>query len=236
MPMPIADENPTDHNHKSYVTLALIAANILVFVVFQQGLFDQVDGASVIGYGLIPSVFWGTRMLPPELMAISADNTIISYMFLHGDLMHLVGNMLILWVFGDNVEQDLGRYRYLGVYIIGGMAAGLLHAYMQPLSDAPLVGASGAVSAIGAAYLLLHPKAKLWLLLFWVLPVKIPAWAAIAAWFAYQVYAGFAVGANEAVAWWAHIGGFLFGLAYVLLFKRHLISPVYTKFFGKSTH
>lgn len=172
MPIPIADENPTHRNHKSIVTIGLIAANLLVFVLFQQGLFDDVTDASILGFGLVPSVFWGDKILPPDIYTLGSDNTVLTYMFLHGGLMHLVSNMLILWVFGDNIEQALGRYRYLGFYIIGGMAAGFLHALISASSDAPLVGASGAISAVSAAYLLLHPRAKLWLLLFWVLPVK----------------------------------------------------------------
>lgn len=233
MPIPIADENPTHHNHKSVVTIGLIAANVLVFVLFQQGLFDEVTFASILGFGLVPSVFWGDKILPPGIFNIGSYSTIMTYMFLHGGMMHLVSNMLILWVFGDNVEQALGRYRYLGFYIVGGIVSGYLHAWLMPASDAPLVGASGAISAVAAVYLLLHPKAKLWLLLFWIVPVKIPAWMAIAAWFAYQLYASFTAGPDDAVAWWAHIGGFIFGLAYILVFKRRLIDRFYVDLFIK---
>ncbi|MBL1419782.1 MAG: rhomboid family intramembrane serine protease [Alphaproteobacteria bacterium] len=233
MPIPIADENPTHFSHKSIVTIGLIALNVLVFVLFQQGLFDEVTDASVLGFGLVPSVFWGDKILPPGIYNLGGDNTIVSYMFLHGGMMHLVSNMLILWVFGDNIEQALGRYRFLAFYIIGGMAAGYLHAWIMPSSDAPLVGASGAISAVSAAYLLLHPKAKLWLLLFWVVPVKTPAWAAILAWFVYQLYASVTAGAEAAVAWWAHIGGFIFGLAYILVLKRQLIDRFYVDLFVK---
>ncbi|PCI84612.1 MAG: rhomboid family intramembrane serine protease [Hyphomicrobiales bacterium] len=235
MPIPIADENPTRFSHKSIVTIGLIALNALVFVLFQQGLFDEVTDASVLGFGLVSSVFWGDKILPPGIYNLGGDNTIVSYMFLHGGLMHLVSNMLILWVFGDNIEQALGRYRFLAFYIIGGMAAGYLHAWIMPSSDAPLVGASGAISAVSAAYLLLHPRAKLWLLLFWVVPVKIPAWAAILAWFVYQLYASVTAGADAAVAWWAHIGGFIFGLAYILVLKRQLIDRFYVDLLFKKT-
>lgn len=235
MPIPIADENPTHFSHRSIVTIGLIALNVLVFVLFQQGLFDEVTDASILGFGLVPSVFWGDKILPPGIYNLGGDNTIVSYMFLHGDMMHLVGNMLILWVFGDNIEQALGRYRYLAFYIIGGMAAGYLHAWLMPTSDAPLVGASGAISAVSAAYLLLHPRAKLWLLLFWIVPVKIPAWAAIMAWFVYQIYASFTAGPDAAVAWWAHIGGFLFGLVYILVLKRPLIDRFYMDLLVKKT-
>lgn len=161
MSIPIADENPTKFGHNSVITMALIAINVLVFIVLQNGLGDEIDYQSILSFGLIPSVFWGDKMLPPELVAIPSDYSVITYMFLHGGLMHLVSNMLILWVFGDNIEQTLGRYAYLGFYIFGGIAAGLLHATTQAGSDAPLVGASGAVSAISAAYLLIYPITKL---------------------------------------------------------------------------
>lgn len=237
MPIPIADENPTHFSHKSIITFIIIGLNVAVFIVLQQGLFDNVTDLSVLGFGLIPSVFWGDKFLDPNIMAFSAEYTLISYMFLHGGWMHLISNMLILWVFGDNIEQDLGRFAYLMFYLLGGIAAGLLHLLLSVGSDAPLIGASGAVSAIGAAYLLIHPKAKIWLLLFWVFPVKIPAWVAICAWFAYQIYAstlGVQTGGGELeVAWWAHIGGFVFGIGYILLFKRILISPIYTDLFTK---
>ncbi|MGL1921363.1 MAG: rhomboid family intramembrane serine protease [Hyphomicrobiales bacterium] len=237
MPIPIADENPTKKGQKSPVTKILIALNVLVYLFYQVDFTNFLNGMpsyqSLMGFGLIPVVFWGDRPLAAELITIPADFTIITYMFLHGGLMHLVSNMLILWIFGDNIEQALGRYRFLGFYLLGGIVAGLLHALMQADSVVPMIGASGAVSAVGAAYLLLHPRAKLWLLLFWVIPVKIAAWMAILAWIAYQLYESFSIAGDQAVAWWAHIGGFGFGLAYILLLRRDLISPDISNWFKK---
>ncbi len=228
MAIPIADENPTPKSYVAYITLGIIALNVAIFVLFQNGLFNDVAHAATIGFGMIPSIVWGDKILPPEIFTATSGFSIISYMFLHGDLMHLVGNMLILWVFGNNIEYILGRFNYIAFYLLGGIAAALLHATILSGSDTPLIGASGAVSAIGAAYLLIHPKAHIWILLFWLIPIRIPAWAAIGAWFAYQIYASFAL-TDQAVAWWAHIGGFLFGIAFILLFFRMHISPTITK-------
>lgn len=241
MPIPIADENPTKLGHKSPVTIIIIAVNVLVFFLYQidfSTFFANISGAmvsdaSILGFGLIPSVLWGDNYLEPQLYIIPAEATVLTHMFLHGGVMHLVSNMLILWVFGDNIEQAFGRYPYLAFYLIGGMVGGLLHAYVQDTSNGPLIGASGAVSSVGAAYLLLHPRAKLWLLLFWVVPVKIPAWTAICAWFAYQIWETTQT-SGEAIAWWAHIGGFAFGIGFILLLKRQLISPVFTNIFKKT--
>lgn len=237
MPIPIADVNPTRKGHKSPVTIALIAINVLVYLFYQVDFTNFLNGdpsfESLMGFGLIPVVFWGDRPLAADLILIPADLTVISYMFMHGGLMHMVSNMLILWIFGDNIEQALGRYQFLAFYLLGGVVAGLLHATMQSDSIVPMIGASGAVSAVGAAYLLLHPRAKLWLLLFWIVPVKIAAWMAIGAWIAYQLYESFNVGGDQAVAWWAHIGGFVFGIAYIIVLKRDLISPVFTQWLKK---
>lgn len=232
MAIPIGDDNPVKDGQKSYVTLAIIILNVAVFILFQNGFFADISGGSVLGYGLVPSVYWGDKMLPEDYSTIGAEYTLYSYMFLHGGWMHLASNLLILWVFGDNIEQALGRVYYLIFYIVGGLAAGLLHAFILSGSDAPLIGASGAVSAVGAAYLLLYPRAHIWILVFWLIPLKIPAWVAISAWFAYQIYESIG-GNDQAVAWWAHIGGFLFGLLVIIVFKRNSISPDITKLFAK---
>ena len=234
MPIPIADVNPTPKSHRSLITFILIALNILIFVLVQNGLSDHVSQESLLKFGLIPSVFWGENQLPQQYQLFYYPLTLVTHVFLHGDLMHLASNLIILWVFGDNIEQAFGRIGYLVFYLAGGLAAGLLHAYIDAGSVAPLIGASGAISAIGAAYLLLYPRAVLWVLLFWIIPVKLPAWVAIGAWFIYQIYASMAAG-EQLVAWWAHIGGFVFGIGYILAFKRQLIDGFYRKLFSKST-
>lgn len=241
MALPIADENPTKLGHKSPITIALILINVLVFFGYQidySTFFQDIMGAgvsvdSILGFGLIPSVLFGTEFLEPTFYIIPAPLTLVSYDFLHASVMHLVGNMLILWVFGDNIEQALGRYQYLAFYMLGGIASGLVHALMMSDSIAPMIGASGAVSAVGAAYLLLHPRAKLWILLFFIIPVKIPAWIAIGAWLVLQVYS-LTDPTGGQVAWWAHIGGFGFGVIYILLLRRDLIHRLFKDYFLKN--
>lgn len=241
MPIPIADENPTRREHRSVITISIIFINVLIFFVYQidfsnffgNMLDAPVSDESILGFGLIPGILLGDEFLSPKFYIIPSGLTLITHMFLHGGLMHLVSNMLILWVFGDNIEQEFGRYSYLGFYLGGGVVAGLTHAVVLSTDIGPLIGASGAISAVAAAYLLLHPKAKLWILLFFVLPVKIPAWSAIGAWIVYQFWAAAQEG-GEAIAWWAHIGGFAFGIGFVIIFKRHLISPVFTNLFSKT--
>jgi membrane associated rhomboid family serine protease len=233
MPIPIADVNPTHKSHRSMVTFVLIALNIIIFVVVQKGLFGDVTDESLLRYGLIPSVLWGQDSLPQQFQIFYYPLTAFTHSFLHGDLFHLITNLVILWVFGDNIEQAFGRVGYLVFYLAGGLAAGLLHAFVESSSAAPLIGASGAISAIGAAYLLLHPRAVLWVLLFWLIPIKMPAWAAIGAWFVYQIYSSLVAG-DQLVAWWAHIGGFVFGVAYIYLFKRRFIDAFYRQIFDRS--
>lgn len=241
MPVPIADENPTRDGHKSPITIILIVLNLLVYFFYQIDYseffsgetYGEPDFDGLMGFGLIPVVFWGDRPLIADLIIIPSEYTILTYMFMHSSLMHIISNLLILWIFGDNIEQALGRYTYLAFYIIGGIVAGLLHAYMMPYSAIPMIGASGAVAAVGAAYLLLHPTAKLWILVFFIVPVKLPAWVAIVAWIAFQIYALTDPEGGE-VAWWAHIGGFGFGILFILLFKRQLISSTYANLFKKT--
>lgn len=182
---------------------------------------------------MVPSVFWGREYLDPQYAIIDSNFTIFTHQFLHGGTMHMVSNMIILWVFGDNIEEALGRVPYLAFYIVGGACGGYLHATMVPNSNGPLIGASGAISAVGAAYLMMHPRAKIWILAFWYFPVKIPVWIPVGAWIIYQLYEGLQDG-DSGIAWWAHVGGFAFGLAYILAFKRRMINDDLTKWFKKA--
>ena len=142
---------------------------------------------------------------------------LFGYMWLHGGWLHLAGNLLVLWVFGDNIEDALGHARMLLLYVLAGLAGGALHAVLGADPKTPLVGASGAIAGIMAAYLLLYPRAKLFVLAFARAPVLVPAGWFVAAWFATNAFEALTGGhGGEAdVAWWAHIGGFLVGLALV---------------------
>lgn len=147
----------------------------------------------------------------------------ITYAFLHGSIWHLLGNMLFLWIFGDNIEDKLGHLRYLEFYILGAIASALVQGgvnFINGSQHIPMIGASGAISAVIAAYLIMFPKAKIITLIFISL-IPLPAWVFIGLWFILQfVMAFFNFGSSEGVAYFAHIGGFLFGLAFVLIPRR----------------
>jgi membrane associated rhomboid family serine protease len=133
--------------------------------------------------------------------------------------MHLGGNMLFLWVFGDNIEDAMGSIRFTIFYLLTGVAAGLAHVYMNPGSEAPLIGASGAIAGIIGAYLMLYPRVRMWSLAFMRIPLKLPAFLVIGAWFGTQIFFVYA-GIQDGTAWWAHLGGFAAGVLLVVVFKR----------------
>ena len=176
--VPLHDKNPLNHVRFQYVTIALIVTNVIVFVMTNLAMPTAAANNVAFSYGVIPAVLFEVRQLPAQLAVLPEELTLVSYMFLHAGWMHLLGNMAFLWVFGDNVEDAMGHVRFLIFYLACGIFAGLLHSYMQPNSDMPLVGASGAVAGVIAAYLMLHPRVKVWVLVLWRIPLRIPAlWA-----------------------------------------------------------
>lgn len=217
--IPLHDTNPLLHVRRPYVNWALIAITIIIFVLFQAqvGLLGGVGLPA--SFGVIPSVLFETRVLPPDLVVIPADWTLVSYAFFHGGWMHLIGNMLFLWVFGDNIEDALGHIKYLMFYLLCAAGGGYAHAIFNASSEAPLIGASGAVAGVVAAYLILHPKVKVWILALGRIPLRLSALWVLGAWILMQIYNLFAAADSE-VAWWAHIGGLICGAALVLLLKR----------------
>lgn len=169
-------------------------------------------------WGLVPAQFWTN----PQVAWI----TIFTSMFLHGGWFHIVSNMWILFIFGDNVEDRMGSGRYLVFYLLSGVAAALLQAFLLPESSVPMVGASGAIAGVLGAYLLLFPRARILSLvpIFFIFTlIEIPAVVFLLFWFASQLFSGFlslAGSSGSGVAWWAHIGGFVFGLLSVFLFAK----------------
>jgi membrane associated rhomboid family serine protease len=166
----------------------------------------------------------GTALLAPSSFsedgyAIGEEATLLTYMFFHADVFHLVGNMLFLWVFGDNVEDAMGHLRFLVFYLACGVFAALFHAWMLPDSDLPLIGASGAVAGVIAAYLMLHPRVGVWVLAFKVIPLRITAGLALGVWIALQVVM-VAMPDMGPVAWWAHIGGLIAGAVLIFFMRR----------------
>ncbi len=156
---PYRDDNPLHHG-PPVITISIIATCTLLYLFVQLPMDGRAEQAHVYGFGFIPVIFLGDANLPAGLSRIPAATTLITCMFLHGGLMHLVGNMWFLWLYGDNVEEALGRYRYLAFYLICGCAGTLTHAFIDPGSKVPLIGASGAISGVIAAYLMIWPRAK----------------------------------------------------------------------------
>ncbi|MEM1430687.1 MAG: rhomboid family intramembrane serine protease [Pseudomonadota bacterium] len=198
--LPIRDHNPS--GRVPYVTYVLIAANVLIFVVM-LALDQRATGALYWTFGLVP--------------AYAAVDTAVTSMFLHGGFLHLAGNMLFLWIYGDNMEDEMGHGWFAMFYLACGVAAGFAHVASAPGSDVPLIGASGAIGGVMGAYLLLYPKARvdvLFVLLVFFRIFPIPAWIVLAFWFATQILSGAATPADgPGVAYWAHVGGFVTGIA-----------------------
>ena len=176
----------------------------------------------VFQYGAIPSVILRHAALPPEAMAVPAIVTLLTSMFLHGGWMHLIGNMLYLWVFGNNIEDVMGHVRFLLFYCLCGVIAALSHAATDPSSQIPMVGASGAISAVLGAYLLLFPRAHVLVLIPGIGMTRVAAGIVLGMWFVTQLLSGgMSMGAQGGgVAFFAHIGGFVAGMVLIGLFKR----------------
>jgi rhomboid family protein len=197
------------------VTLTLILANILAFL-YELQLDPAALKEFIFTWGLVP-----TRLISnPDITWA----TFFSSMFLHGGWFHIISNMWVLFIFGDNVEAGMGKIRYLIFYLLSGVAAGLLQSYIQPSSTTPMIGASGAIAGVLGAYLILFPRSRIASLvpiLFIFTIIEIPAMLFLIFWFVSQLYSGlFAVqgGGGSGIAWWAHIGGFLFGILMVSFF------------------
>jgi membrane associated rhomboid family serine protease len=217
---PLSDDNPRILT--PIVTGGLVAACVLVFL-WQLSL-GPASEAAFYGYGMIPARLLGDAELPAGIPSVSPTATLFTSMFMHGGLLHLGGNMLFLWIFGDNVEDSMGHIRYFIFYLICGVAAALTQAWIEPNSTIPMVGASGAISGVLGAYILLHPRATVRTLVFlgfFVTVVHVPAMIVLGIWFAMQFLSATLAPVDEGgVAFWAHVGGFVAGMALVSLFKK----------------
>lgn len=217
--IPLRDDNPT--RTTPLVNYALIAACVLVFV-WQVSLGAHMQ-AAIYAYGLIPDVLLGDARLPPEVAAVPAWLTIFTSMFLHGSWMHLIGNMLYLWIFADNVEDRFGHGRFVAFYLLCGIGAALAQALPDPDSQIPMVGASGAISGVLGAYMLMFPRAHVLVLIpLGVLTrvVHLPALLVLGLWFAMQLLSEMFAPAGAGVAFRAHIGGFVAGMVLLPVFRR----------------
>jgi len=206
---PIRDHNPS--GRVPYVTYAIIVINILVFLTYAGQLNNDVAMASILG---------DFALVPAELVRGEETYTLITSMFMHGGWMHLAGNMLFLWIFGDNLEDFFGHVGFLLFYLATGIAADLAHILPDPNSQIPLVGASGAIAGVMGGYLLLFPKAKVDVLLIFVVFFRVfslSAWIVLMIWFGLQLFSGVSTPtAGGGVAYWAHAGGFVAGILMAL--------------------
>ena len=215
MVIPIYDNDPLDRNPWAVVTWTLIVISIVMFLV-QLGASEETNIIMVRDYALIPAAVTGKLTLGGDLPPIVA---VFTYMFLHGGWMHIIGNMLFLWVLGDNIEDAFGSVRFFFFYMLCGAAGGLAHLFMYPDSDVPLVGASGAVAGLVAAYLMLRPCAKITVLLFGFIPIAIGSAWVLGFWSVVQFLNVFTAAGGD-TAWWAHVGGLAAGAGLTLLFRR----------------
>jgi membrane associated rhomboid family serine protease len=224
--IPLRDENPT--RRRAYVTLVLIVLNVGVFFFWQHSPDAPSGGAFEYEHAVIPCEVTTFEPLAYDEInsgtCIRGDGAVAPFpgkqvlvaivvsMFLHGGIAHLAGNMLFLWVFGNNVEDRVGHLRYLGFYLVAGVLATLAHVALQPGSTAPLVGASGAIAGLMGAYLLWYPNARIlsWVLFF---PVHVRAKWLLLYWFGSQFF----LDPNQGVAWGAHVGGFVVGVLFALV-------------------
>jgi membrane associated rhomboid family serine protease len=217
--IPLYDYNALRQIRTPVVTRSLIAITVVVFLVFESGLVVDAQMASIGAFGVIPAEFHLGPGLRSELAMIPEPLTLVTYMFLHGGWMHLIGNMLFLWVFGDNVEDAMGHARFLGFYALCGAAGGMAHALANPTSEAPLIGASAAVAGTLSAYLILHPRVKLWVLVLGRIPLKISAMWVIGAWIVFQ-FVNLFLALDRETAYWAHVGGLAAGAILIPFLRR----------------
>jgi membrane associated rhomboid family serine protease len=219
--IPLRDDNPPSH-HPPVVAISFIVLCVLVFL-WQFSLGAEGGQRAVYALGVIPAVLFGQQQLPAELAVVPPMATIFTSMFMHGGWMHLIGNMLYLWIFGDNVEDSMGHVRFAIFYVLCGVAAALAQAIPEPNSTIPMVGASGAISGVLGAYLLLYPHARVLVLVplgVIMHTVRLPAGVVLALWFGLQLLSNmFAQEGQGGVAFRAHIGGFVAGMLLIPFFK-----------------
>lgn len=216
--IPLHDANSLKHIKLQYVTIGLIAANVIVYLCTSLG-GENFSNAAVVGLGYIPSTIYDLIERPLELVIVPDYATYVTYSFLHADIFHLGGNMLFLWVFGDNVEDALGHFRFLVFYLLCSAAGAVVHGMIAPESTAPLIGASGAIAGVVAAYLILHPRVKVWILAFARIPLRIPAFIVLALWIIFQ-FVMLAAGGEDQISWAAHVGGIIAGAVLVPIMRR----------------
>lgn len=216
--LPLHDRNPIKYIRFAYVNYTLIAVTCFIFLL-QSILSVPEFEAVAASYGMIPLVV--RDVIPSPLPWLPEEMTFVTYAFLHAGWMHLLSNMLFLWIFGDNVEDAFGHGRYLVFYLLCAALAAGAHFLFNIDSNGPLIGASGAVAGVMGAYVILFPHAKLFVLAKIIVPIPlpVPAFWMLGFWILTQLFYAF-IGSEEPVAWWAHLGGVLAGALLAIVFKR----------------
>jgi membrane associated rhomboid family serine protease len=223
--IPISDENPV--RLTPVVTWAILAGCVLAYL-WEFSLGERLDAALII-WGFVPANFWGSEPMRPD--AVPVYVTLVSSMFLHGGLLHMAGNMLYLWIFGNNIEDAMGHIKFTLFYLASGAGAALSMAVAEPASQVPMVGASGAISGVLGAYMLLYPRARVRVIIplgIIFFPFQVRAVWVVGFWFITQLFMAALTPAGEpGVAWWAHVGGFAAGLVLTPVLKSS-----YVPYFG----
>jgi membrane associated rhomboid family serine protease len=222
IPLPIRDDTPT--SRVPIVTVCIIVLNVVAwFYELSHGVALSTYDYGAIPYWVLHGVRDGRIYIPGEGTAILHQEvpqpfTVLSSMFMHGGWAHIIGNMWFLWIFGDNVEDAMGRFRFVIFYLVCGIVAAFAQILATPTSTVPMVGASGAIAGVLGGYALMYPRARvhcLWVLIIFITTIELPAWLLLGVWFASQFFMP-----GPGVAWMAHVGGFLAGLGLVRLFAR----------------
>ncbi|HQX84122.1 MAG TPA: rhomboid family intramembrane serine protease [Aestuariivirga sp.] len=223
--VPLHDDTPLKVIRFQFVTIAIIAGNILVFLMTGAFQSETMLAGVATSFGVVPSDLTTAFSQNIPYSPIPEPLTFLTYMFLHAGWLHLISNMLFLWVFADNIEDAFGYFAFVLFYLLCGIAGALAHVLMSPASTAPLIGASAAVSGVIGAYMLLYPRARVWILLFFRIPLRISAIWVLGGWFLLQIFSVLTTdqSAEVEVAWWAHIGGFVAGLAITFLLRSRLL-------------
>ena len=224
--LPLYDDNPLPG--RPYVTWALMGICIVVYL-FQLPLTGDALKEHFYAYGMVPLVVFGDAALPEGVARVPAWLTPLTSVFMHGDFMHLAGNMLYLWIFGDNVELCMGRVKFLAFYLLTGVIAAFSNALMDVSSFVPLIGASGAISGVLGAYIMLFPRANVQVFIFPFGLIAIPAMIVLGFYFVMDLFSGLTTSAGGGgVAFWAHVGGFVAGVLMVRFFK-HAHVPLFAR-------
>ena len=219
--IPLHDDNPTELF--PFVTIAIIVICSLAFF-WELSLDPRAQDLVTVSLGVIPATLVGGKSLPPDLVILPPFLTVFTSMFLHGGWLHILGNMLFLWIFGNNVEDAMGHRRFIVFYFLCGIAAAITQSLLNPESTVPMIGASGAIAGVLGAYLLLHPRARILVVLplfIIFFTVRLPALVVLGFWFIGQAVSTLLANSESSgVAFGAHVGGFLAGVVLIPLFKR----------------